>query len=118
MLSRFRPAIAALLLSALIGARAEAQQNQAKPKPQAAQEVTVEPDSAGFSAMMGPMMGQMMRVMMLTVIEIAAEPETAEKMATFSKNFFDALVRKGFTRQEALQIVMATGLPKFPGGAQ
>lgn len=32
-----------------------------------------------------------------------------------SWNYFDALMSKGFTREEALRIVMAVGVPMGPG---
>lgn len=40
-----------------------------------------------------------------------AKPETAKKLAKFTKNYFDALVAEGFTRDEALQIVKAFTMP-------
>ena len=64
--------------------------------------------------MMAPMMGRMMQTMMEAVLAVAARPETANQMATFTKNYFDALVAKGFTRDEALRIVMAHGFPTMP----
>jgi alkanesulfonate monooxygenase SsuD/methylene tetrahydromethanopterin reductase-like flavin-dependent oxidoreductase (luciferase family) len=67
-------------------------------------------------AMMGPMMGQMMQAMMEGLLAILAKPETAERIATFTKNYFDALVAKGFTKEEALRIVMAHGIPSMPTG--
>jgi hypothetical protein len=42
---------------------------------------------------------------------IAAKPETAERIAAFKKNLYDALLKKGFTAAQALQIVVATNLP-------
>ena len=68
------------------------------------------------STMMVPMMGQMMESMMEGMLKVMAKPENAERLATFTRNYYDALVRKGFTKQEALQIVMATGLPRMPSG--
>jgi transposase len=44
-------------------------------------------------------------------LAIAAKPETAERLASFKKNLYDALLRKGFTDQQALQIVIATSPP-------
>ena len=61
--------------------------------------------------MMGPMMGQMMQSMMQSLLAILAKPETAERMATFSRNYYDALVAKGFTKDDAIKIVMAHGIP-------
>ncbi|HXF94947.1 MAG TPA: hypothetical protein VNI61_02475 [Gemmatimonadales bacterium] len=61
--------------------------------------------------MMGPMMGMMMHSMMEGMLAVLAKPETAERLATFTKNYYDALVRKGFTKEEALRIVTAVGIP-------
>ena len=66
-------------------------------------------------AMMAPMMSQMMQSMMQGMLLQLARPETAQNLATFTKNYFDALVAKGFTRDEALRIVVAVGMPTMPG---
>ena len=66
--------------------------------------------------MMGPMMGQMMQAMMQGMPAVLSKPETAQQMATFTKNYMDALVAKGFSREDALRIVMAHGLPMMPTG--
>ena len=42
---------------------------------------------------------------------MAEKPDTAERVASFKKNLFDALVKKGFKTDEALQIVISTGIP-------
>ncbi|HDN86001.1 MAG: hypothetical protein DRP68_07075 [Candidatus Omnitrophota bacterium] len=64
---------------------------------------------------MGPMMGTMMRGMMKAMLELFSEPETAEKLATFTKNYYDALIRKGFTPEQALKIVIGQGMPSLGG---
>ncbi|KPJ65496.1 MAG: hypothetical protein AMJ45_05105 [Syntrophobacter sp. DG_60] len=61
--------------------------------------------------MMAPMFGQMMKVMMETMVEVLAQQETADKLATYTKNYYDALIKKGFSEDEALQIVKAVGFP-------
>lgn len=106
---------AALVVLAFVASQpAYAQQPTTRPKRPPQVEVTPDSVQNQMDAMM-PMMGQMMMVMMKAMLDVAALPETADKMATFSKNFFDALMAKGFTRDEALRIVMATGLPTMPG---
>jgi hypothetical protein len=60
---------------------------------------------------MVPMMGRMAEVGMAAQLKIAAEPETAERMAAFKKNLYDQLQKKGFTPSQALQITIATPLP-------
>ena len=62
-------------------------------------------DSIGpvFSALMGGMYGG--------IVEYLARPETAAKLATFAKNYFDELIKRGFTREEALLLVRGVGIP-------
>ena len=67
-----------------------------------------------MQAMMGPMMGQMMQSMLEGMLVSLAKPETAERLATFTRNYYDALLRKGFTKAEALEIVTKIGVP-MPG---
>jgi hypothetical protein len=47
-------------------------------------------------------------------LKLAERPETAERIASFKKNLFDALRKKGFTAEQSLQIVIATPLPGLP----
>jgi hypothetical protein len=47
-------------------------------------------------------------------LKLAERPETAERIATFKKNLFDALRKKGFTADESLKIVLATPVPGQP----
>lgn len=63
---------------------------------------------------MGPMMGGMMQEMTASWLELIAKPETAEKLASFTKNYYDALRAKGFSKDEALKIVTAAGAPALP----
>lgn len=63
---------------------------------------------------MAPMMRQMMQTMTQEVLVLLAEPETATQMATFTKNYYDALVARGFTKEEALRIVIGHGIPALP----
>jgi hypothetical protein len=48
------------------------------------------------------------------MLKALAKPESADQLATFMKNYRDALLAKGFTREEALQIVRGTGMPSMP----
>lgn len=61
---------------------------------------------------MGPAMGSMMEGMMGAMFRFLAKPETAENLATFTKNYYDALVRKGFSKEQALRIVISVGVPR------
>lgn len=64
---------------------------------------------------MEPMITRMTRITLQTALDFYAEPATAKKLATFSRNYLDSLVGAGFTREEALRIVAAHGLPALPG---
>jgi hypothetical protein len=44
-------------------------------------------------------------------VSALAKPETAEKMARYVKNFHNALIKEGFTKEEALKIVTSMPLP-------
>ncbi len=90
--------------------------------PLAAQQPTP-PDSAQRRAqqateMVGPMMQQMapmMQQMAVLTMEgtlvALAKPENAEHLADFTKHYYDALLKRGFTKEQALQIVIAAGIP-------
>ena len=65
--------------------------------------------------LMTPMFGQMMKVMMEALVDVLATQETAYKLATYTKNYYEALINKGFSNEEALRIVMAVGFPSSPG---
>jgi len=99
---------AALALS-LAALAAHAQQPQQAPQPPSPEQM-----KALMQATMGAMvgvMGPMTEAIIDAQANAAAKPETAEKMAAFKKNLYDALVKKGFTPQQALQIVIATAPP-------
>lgn len=61
-----------------------------------------------------PMLARITEVQMETQLKMAERPETAERIATFKKNLFDALRRKGFTAEQSLQILNSTALPTAP----
>ena len=67
-----------------------------------------------MQATMGAMvavMGPMTEVVIEAQLNAASKPEAAEKLASFKKNLYDALLKKGFDPQQALQIVIATAPP-------
>ncbi len=64
--------------------------------------------------MMSPLMSDMMRVMFETMLAVLSKPETAEQLATFTKNYYDALISKGFSEKEALKIITSMGIPMVP----
>lgn len=56
----------------------------------------------------------MMQVMMNARFDVLAQPETAQKLATYTRNYYKALVAAGFTEDEALEIAMNVGIPSAP----
>ena len=66
-----------------------------------------------MEAMMGPMMGNMMANMFESIFIIMAKPETAQRLATFTKNYYDALIAKGFSKEDALEIVKSANFPSM-----
>jgi hypothetical protein len=58
-----------------------------------------------------PMLEKMTDAMVAAQLKVSVKPETAEAIATFKRNLYEALRRKGFSSAEALQIVLATPLP-------
>jgi hypothetical protein len=81
-----------------------------QPTPEQMQQVMQGAMRATMNAMLdiaGPITEATINAQMVT----AAKPETAERLASFKKNLYDALVKKGFTASQALQIVVAANPP-------
>ncbi len=104
----------AVAMSALFGLStlAQAQQPQ-KPTPEQLQSMM---DASVVSML--PTMARIDEVHMETQLKLAERPETAERIATFKKNLFDALRKKGFTAEQSLQILNSTALPAAPASAK
>jgi len=79
-------------------------------RPVAAQQPTA-PNPEQMQQMMGPMMAQMATVMLEATFTALAKPENTERLADFTRHYYDALIKRGFTKEEALQIVIGTGIP-------
>lgn len=82
--------------------------------PQMPDSVALMQQMQGMSGMMGMMYRQMTEVMMEVTLEVLTRPESAEKLATFTRNYYEALLRKGFTEEQAIRIVAAAGVPSSP----
>ena len=96
-----------LLLTSFYVSTANAQQPQVSPD-------QMEQMMQRQMQMMGPMFGEMTRIMMQAQFEVLAKPETAEKLAAYTRNYYNALVKQGFSKQEALEIAMNIGIPSAP----
>ncbi|HPX60284.1 MAG TPA: hypothetical protein PLN25_00755 [Deltaproteobacteria bacterium] len=65
---------------------------------------------------MVPMMGKMTEVMIEAQLIIAEKPETARRMAAFKKNLYTELLKQGFSKKEAFEIMLNTSSPAaMPG---
>jgi hypothetical protein len=99
------PALAIALILAMAAASTPLMaQNPAQPN------IRVQADSAtmaGTFANMAPMMQQMMTAQLTATLQFYAKPETADLMAQIAHNYYLALMRQGFTAEQALVIVAA-----------
>ena len=64
---------------------------------------------------MGPMMGMMMGHMIEGMSKAMARPEVAANFAAFARNYYQALVKQGFTEEQAMKIVTSAGIPSVGG---
>jgi hypothetical protein len=65
---------------------------------------------------MVPMYGQIAKATIDATLDVFVQPETADRLATFARNYYDALIAKGFTKDEAIVIVARFGFPGAPMG--
>lgn len=71
------------------------------------------------SAMMNnfaPMMGNVYTSMLDAQLKIYSRPETTEKLARITKNYYDALIKVGFSEDAALKIITSKSLISMDGG--
>lgn len=102
--------ILAIALSACTAFAEEDAANK-KPSPEELKQIM----EMSFGAMV-PVMGKMTEAMIEAQLVIAEKPETARRLATFKKNVYDALIKQGFSKKEALDIMMNTSVPSaMPG---
>ena len=91
---------------------AQEQEGQAEQKKPTAQEI--QEAQAAMEQMMGPMMSAMLE----STAKTLARQEIAENFATFTRNYYLALVSRGFSDEEAMRIVTSTGIPSAGTGKQ
>lgn len=65
---------------------------------------------AGMLNQMGPMYESMVQSMIEGTIKAFEKPETIERLARFSRRYYEALIKQGFSKEEALQIVAGAGI--------
>ena len=89
---------------------ASAQSPTTKPSPQ---------DPAALSqtmSQMAPMYEAMMQAMMDGTLKALERPENIERLAVFMRRYYETLIKQGFSREEAFQIVAGVGVPALKVG--
>ena len=77
-----------------------------------------QPSSEEVRQMMQQAMGSLsdiMGLMMEGMAKTLAKPELAENYATFTRHYYEALIARGFTEEQALKIVISDGFPTLGG---
>lgn len=97
---------AALAAALCLPAQAQQAPAQRQPTPEEMRQIM----QATMGAMVG-VMGPMTEAVIEAQLNLLARPEAAERIAAFKRQLFDALVKKGFSSEQALQIVLTTALP-------
>jgi hypothetical protein len=64
-----------------------------------------------MSAAMKTAMGSMATAAIHAQLDVLSQPDSADRMAHYLKNLYDALLKQGFTKAEALEIVTRVPLP-------
>jgi len=65
---------------------------------------------AGMFTQMGPMYESMSQAMIEGTLKALEKPETIDRLARFARRYYDALIKQGFSKEEALEIVAGAGL--------
>lgn len=116
--------ITSLLLSSICTISLAQTKPKAKTKVADSVSVMSKPDKdlfgdAGMAGMMnsfGPMMSNMAKSIMDAQLEYYKQPGKLEEIAKLNKQYFDALVKEGFTSDQALKIITSDSLlPKGNG---
>lgn len=72
---------------------------------------TPDRDFRKMSKQMTPMFGNMVESMMQGKLRVFAKQDTTILLAKFVRNFYNALIDEGFSKEEALHIVTSFGFP-------
>lgn len=60
-----------------------------------------------------PSMKRILEVSMQVQLDVLSKRDSADQIAAYSRNFYEALVKRGFGEDEALEIVKSVGVPSF-----
>lgn len=99
-------ALAGVAIGGLTAVRAQTTQQKQAQSPEEMQKIM----NATMGAMI-PMMGKMTEAMLEAQLVFAERQGTALRLATFKRNLYEALLKKGFTSEQAMQITIATPPP-------
>jgi hypothetical protein len=108
---QLQPALFVALLSLSTLSHAQLRPPE-RPTPEAIQKMTDSTGSLGQTAV------RVAEMQLEAQLRIAGRRDTAETVAAFKKNLFDALREKGFTAEQSLQIVIATPVPSAAAGGK
>jgi hypothetical protein len=114
-----RVRLVALLSGALLATaptRASAQQPNPTPTRHDTSAAAQMQQMMGMFSQMGPMYETMTKAMIEGTLKALGEPENVERMALFTRRYYEALIKQGFTKEEALQIVAGVGVPALRMG--
>ena len=98
----------------LASTNAIAQQAQTQPPTPEQMKLVMQATMGAMVSVMGPMTEAVIEAQ----LNSAAKPETAERIAAFKRNLYEALLKKGFNGQDAMHIVIATSLPSASPAAK
>ncbi|HMV79716.1 MAG TPA: hypothetical protein PL048_14950 [Leptospiraceae bacterium] len=79
---------------------------------------TVRPEGNQFDSFgqsMQNSMAEMVRMMYRTVFTEYSKKENTDLIASYYKNLYDSLIEKGFTKEEAMKIILNAGVPSVSG---
>lgn len=106
----------ALALSAL-SAPSFAQTTSATPPPSSRDEEIRRLMESSSNAMV-PAAARTADAVLDAELKFAERPDTAARVASFKRNLYEALQKKGFSAEQAMQIVLHTPLPSSSSGAR
>ena len=92
------------------------------PAPTAAQPPAPKPNPSDPAALgqamsqMAPMYEAMMQATLDGTFKALERPENIERLAVFTRRYYEMLIKQGFSREEAFQIVAGVGIPALKLG--
>ena len=103
--------VASILLLGFLPSPGLAQQPTARPMPDSATFARMTSQMAGMFNQMGPMYETMAKAMVDGTLKALEDSGTVDRLAAFTRHYYEALIKQGFSKEEALQIVAGVGIP-------